>query len=189
MRLIELFTIGVLSMVVSACGGGTEPNTGNSQEIPTITEAFEQEYLVELNKVRTINQYCGSDFLAAASAFIWSEKLYKSSYEHSYDLATSNTFSHSGSGQESDWTGTVLGHESSLSERIDAYNYSWSGIAENIGAGTNIDTAAEIVAQLMSSEGHCKNIMNSDYTEVGMAMVKNSDSDYVHYWTQNFGRP
>ena len=188
MKLLKVSAVSLLSLVFIACGG-TEPSVGNSQEIPSLSTDVQQEYLSEINKARTANQYCGSEFFPAVTAFTWNEKLYKSSYEHSYDLASTNTFSHTGSGQESDWTGVNLGKESILKERLAAYNYSWSRIAENIGAGTNTDTAAKIVTQLMASEGHCRNIMNADYTEVGMALVKNENTDYIHYWTQNFGRP
>jgi uncharacterized protein YkwD len=61
--------------------------------------------------------------------------------------------------------------------------------AENIGAGTFTDTPTKLVAQLMRSSGHCANIMNPKFTEVGMAMVKKSSSKYTYYWTQNFGTP
>jgi uncharacterized protein YkwD len=148
-----------------------------------------------LNDVSECGQYippkiCGKiGLFTATSALRWSDKLYKAAYEHSNDMAMSNIFSHEGSGQESDKVGVEHGGRSSVQERIDAYGYRWVRYAENIGVGTDIDTAEKIVNQLLKSDGHCANIMNPLLKEVGMAMVKNSNTKYIHYWTQNFGTP
>ena len=166
----------------------TDGNNGNTT-IPIISSEFKADYLLALNKVRGVQQNCGveGDFLAT-TALTWNSKLYQAAYEHSYDLATTNTFSHSGSGQATDITGVKLGKSSTFNERIEAYGYtSYSTIGENIGAGTNSDTATKIVLQLMASDGHCANIMNPKYKEVGMAMSTNTNSKFVYYWTQNFG--
>lgn len=39
------------------------------------------------------------------------------------------------------------------------------------------------------SPGHCANIMNSAFTEMGMAKADNTDSRYTTYWTQTLGKP
>jgi uncharacterized protein YkwD len=122
-------------------------------------------------------------------ALTWNEKLYKSSYEHTQDLVLSQTFSHFGSGTQSDWTGSILGKPSELNERIDTYDYKWKLIGENLGAGTKIDTAQKMVEGWLKSDLHCSNLMNSDFTEVGMVLITDESSLYTHYWTQNFGRP
>ena len=194
---INILTL-LIALIFSGCNsdGNTLETTTNDDNtlnttIPVISTEFKKAYLLELNKVRSVEQSCGSEgnFLAT-TALTWNTKLYQAAYEHSYDLATTNTFSHSGSGQASDITGVKLGKASTFKERIVANGYkSYSSIGENIGAGTNSDTAKKIVLQLMASDGHCANIMNSKYKEVGMAMSKNTNSRLVHYWTQNFGTP
>ncbi len=177
-------------LILSACDTGKESKVNNLLDVPTISSNFKNQYLNAINQARKESQDCGTygDF-SAAPLLTWNEKLYNSAYAHSKDMATTNTFSHAGSGQASDEVGVSLGRGSSAGERISFYGYKWSRYAENIGAGTDIDSAEEIVLQLMNSDGHCANIMNPLFTEVGMAMVKNSNTDYVHYWTQNFGRP
>ena len=164
------------------------PNTNN--EIPVLSTSKKAEYLNAINQARSVEQNCGSKgIFPATSPLNWSNKLYKSSYEHSYDLATSNTFSHDGSGTTSDWTGIALGKQSTMTERIEHYNYSWSRLGENVAAGTGTNTATIAVQKLLDSDGHCANIMKASFTEIGMAMAKNTSSTYTHYWTQNFGTP
>ena len=158
--------------------------------IPTLSPNDQQAYLDALNLARGSEQNCGSEgVFPPANPLTWSEKLYKSAYEHTQDLTTTNSFSHSGSGTVSDWTGQILGKNSSFRERIDNYGYLWSKIAENIVGGTTIDTGEKAVQKLLRSDGHCANIMNAQFTEVGMAMVKNDNADYIYYWTQNFAIP
>lgn len=188
MKLISLILITILALFFSACGTVTEPRVGDSETSSGLLSTLQQEYLSAINDVRTKNQSCGSsgNFLAAP-ALTWSKKLYDAAYEHSNDMATTNTFSHDGSGQPSDLTGTRLGAESVLYQRVESYGYIWSRIGENIGAGTNTNSAQKIVAQLMASDGHCANIMNPNFKEVGMALVKKINTDFIHYWTQDFG--
>ncbi len=160
------------------------------RQIPEISESLKEEYLAAINQARSQEQDCRSaGIFPATTALSWSDNLYKASYEHSYDLATSDTFDHAGSGTASDWTGTDLGKQSSMQDRIEAYGYNWSRIAENIAAGTQTDTATEVINQWLGSDGHCANLMNADFTEVGMAMVKDEHATYIYYWTQNFATP
>ena len=158
--------------------------------IPTISQSQKDEYLNAVNRARSNTQSCGSKgVFPATNRLTWSDKLYKSAYEHTQDLVSSRTFSHSGSGTKSDWTGEVLGHPSILRERVETYNYSWKYIGENIGAGTIIDTPEKMVDGWLKSDSHCANLMNPNFTELGMAMIKDENTKYIHYWTQNFGTP
>lgn len=162
----------------------------NVNLIPILTEVTIQNYLDAINQARNVQQDCGSEgVFPATHALTWSDKLYKAAYEHSYDLASSNTFSHYGSGTESDWTGISLGKSSTMVERIENYEYEWWTVGENVAGGTNTDTAEKVIQQWLDSDGHCANLMNSNFTEVGMALVKDTSAYYTHYWTQNFGTP
>jgi uncharacterized protein YkwD len=161
-----------------------------TSQIPTLSKSKIKEYLLAINNARSKKQDCrtGGSFLAT-TALKWNEKLYKSSYEHTQDLVLSQTFSHFGSWTESDWTGTVLGKPSELNERIETYNYKWKTIGENLGAGTAIDTAEKMVDGWLKSDHHCSNLMNPNFSEVGMVQITDESSLYTHYWTQNFGKP
>lgn len=54
---------------------------------------------------------------------------------------------------------------------------------ENIAAGSA--TAADVVEQWMNSPGHRANILNEDFTHIGVGYCS-SGSEYRHYWVQMF---
>lgn len=62
-----------------------------------------------------------------------------------------------------------------------------SAMGENIAAGCS--TAVQVMEQWMDSPGHCANILNKDYTELGVGYMYKKDSEYGHYWVQIFRRP
>ena len=204
--------IAIFSMLfIIGCGGGStggETSNTNTVEKDTSTQTADSQdaisdpypaelptddektiFLNVINDARSVEQDCGSKGVyVAASALTWSDELYSAAAEHSNDMALSNTFSHDGSGTDSDWTGMDIGEASKVSDRIENNGYTnWNKIGENIAAGTDRDTAQEAVNAWLDSDGHCAILMNPEYTEVGMAMVENSQSTYTYYWTQNFG--
>ncbi len=60
--------------------------------------------------------------------------------------------------------------------------YTWSAAGENIAGGNT--TAAATMDQWMNSPGHCRNIMNGDYVNLGVGHVAEGA-----LWTQVFGAP
>ncbi len=94
---------------------------------------------------------------------------------HSQDMACNGFFSHTGS------------DGSTFAVRITRAGYSYSAAAENIAAGYG--DPASVVAGWMGSQGHKDNMLNPNYTEVGIGYVYVSGSPYGVYWTANFGRP
>jgi len=158
--------------------------------VPKIKKELKEDYLNAVNKARSSSHTCGEKGLfPATTPLAWSDKLYKSSYEHTQDLIKSETFSHLGSGTKSDWTGYILHKQSNFQERIETYGYKWKYIGENLGGGTVIDTPKEMVDGWLESDNHCVNLMSPNFTEMGMVMIKDETSLYTHYWTQNFGTP
>ena len=198
MKKVNKNYVNILMLVMGIIFYGCNSDKGNAESnnvivnthIAGVSTEEKNIYLLEINKIRSIPQDCGSRGIYYGTiALTWNDKLYKAANEHSNDLAKTNTFSHAGSGQASDLTGVRLRKASTFKERIEAYGYQYTGIGENIASGTNSNTAKKVIAQLMKSDGHCANIMHPDYREIGMAMSKNVNSKYVHYWTQNFGTP
>ena len=197
----------VLMVILTGCGGSSSVgssavnDTTESKPIevpdptnaPELSQETKDHYLKTINDARTKagGQDCGVyGHFDPAPKLTWSDELYYASYEHSYDMAESDWFDHQGSGTDNDWTAKVqnLGRGSKLNERVENNNYkNWAHIGENISAGTDRDTPEEAVTSWMNSDGHCKNIMNPDFKEVGMAVVKEPDSKYTYYWTQDFG--
>jgi uncharacterized protein YkwD len=67
-----------------------------------------------------------------------------------------------------------------MADRVNSETYAWTMLGENIALGQT--TEKQVMESWINSPGHCKNIMNAGFTEVGFGREKN-------YWTQNFGRP
>jgi uncharacterized protein YkwD len=169
-------------IILPACNG----------DVPPIDDEIKAMYLDAINTARSQTQDCGSEGVKpAVSPLTWNDMLYTAAYRQSYDLAYSNTFSHTGSGTETDVTAQALhpGQGSTTKERIEYAGYiDWKAYGENLAAGTTMDVVQEAIDAWLSSPGHCANLMNPDFTEVGMAHVENVDSDYLHYWAQVFGK-
>jgi len=154
-------------------------------------DVVKQAYLDVINEARSEGRTCGDyGYFPAADPLTWNEKLYDAALEHSKDMAISNTFSHTGSGTQSDETAEALhpGTGSGVDERIEYNGYTdWNRYGENIAAGTVMDEASEAMEGWLESPGHCKNIMKAEFKEVGMAVYYNEESHYKYYWTQDFG--
>ncbi|MGG0487207.1 CAP domain-containing protein [Priestia aryabhattai] len=60
------------------------------------------------------------------------------------------------------------------------YKYSYAG--ENIAQGQK--TPSEVMTAWMNSQGHRENILNPNFTEIGVGYVSDNS-----YWVQQFGKP
>jgi len=187
---IKLLSILLLSNLFISCGSTDSKVAISGVEHRQINISVEQQELVNaINKARSVQRDCypaddSRGIVGPSPKLYWNDDLYASALEHSTDLAQSNTFSHYGSGTSSDITGD--GKPSIFYERIVANGYSnYYSVGENIAGGQ--ETLEEVMNAWLASPGHCENIMNPNYTEVGVAIVTNSDSTYGIYWTQNFG--
>ena len=67
----------------------------------------------------------------------------------------------------------------------DTYPSYYAG--ENIAAG--FTTAEDVMNGWMNSEGHRANILCPSYTELGVGLAYEPDSDYIYHWSQFFGNP
>lgn len=95
--------------------------------------------------------------------------LHEAALGHSDDMAERDYFSH----QSPEGVGP--------GERADSAGYDAWG-AENIALG--YPTAEDVMTGWMNSEGHRKNILNCELTEIGVGVA---DSAKGKYWTQMFG--
>lgn len=133
--------------------------------------------MARINQWRASGATCGSrGAFAPAPALAWNTLLTQAADAHSQDMAANNFFSHTGSGG------------STLASRVNATGYLWRSLGENIAAGqTGID---QVVDGWIASEGHCANLLNPAFTEVGLACVRGSTSSADRtYWTMDLGQP
>lgn len=131
--------------------------------------------LDRVNAARGQARTCGNQRFEPAASLGWSEQLAEASRAHSRDMANQNYFSHDAR------------DGSTAADRAQRQGYRWQRVGENIAAGQGSPDKA--VAGWLASPGHCANIMNPDFTEMGAAYASNPDSDMGVYWTQVFGTP
>jgi uncharacterized protein YkwD len=125
-----------------------------------------------INNARSVTRACGSTNYPAVPSVAWHCNLEQAAQGHSTSMADNDFFSHTGL------------DDSSPGDRISAAGYTWRTYGENIAAGYNSEESA--MNAWLDSPGHCANIMNSNFTEVGAAVAINPVSTYGIYWTQNF---
>ncbi|MGZ3422544.1 MAG: CAP domain-containing protein [Polyangiales bacterium] len=141
---------------------------------PADYAALEQGILEETNKRRAAGADCHTQGkFGPAGPLVMQSQLQSSARKHSEDMAEHNYFSHT------DLSG------GSPFDRMKAEGYTGGFMGENIAAGNA--TVAATMDQWMNSDGHCANIMNPKYTDLGVGYFYYAGSTYKHYWTQNFG--
>jgi len=67
-------------------------------------------------------------------------------------------------------------------DMIQAFGLSYRYAGENIAAGQS--TSKEVVTAWMNSSGHRSNILNPNFTKIGVGLAKGGA--YSYYWTQMF---
>jgi uncharacterized protein YkwD len=130
-----------------------------------------KEILGPINDARSTGNICGNKLYKPARPVIWNDILGQAALQHSLDMAQKGFLSHTGSDKKG------------LEERLSKVGYRWSSCGENIGQGFR--TPEEAVRLWLKSEVHCKNIMNPDFKEVGVAFAKSSNRR--SYWTLILG--
>jgi len=135
-----------------------------------------RQILAEVNRARGAARSCGAVAFAPAPPVSWNGKLGIAALGHSTVLARDRYFSH----KERDG--------SEPADRALRAGYQWQLVGENIASGNR--TPQEAVQAWLDSPGHCANIMNPRFSEMGAAYSINPDNENrTAYWTQMFGRP
>lgn len=132
--------------------------------------------LQAVNAVRAKGHTCGEQRFPAAPALAWNEALGNAALAHSRDMVRMKTLTHQGK------------NGSMVAERAELAGYRWQTIAENIASG--FATPAEAVDNWLGSPGHCANIMNANFRDMGAAYdINSARRPGTVYWTQVFGVP
>jgi len=155
---------------VTAPGGSViPPQVGNDPDpgVADIRDAF----LAAVNQARSVTRICGATPYVPAPPVSWSDHLAMAAYLHSEDMALNNFFSHTGS------------DGSSAGQRISRQGYSWRTYGENIAVG--YPTISSVLQGWLGSEGHCRNLMDADFTEIGAGYAIGSfgGNATARYWT------
>ncbi len=132
-----------------------------------------QRMLTLVNQARAEPRRCGERSFAAARALVWDETLEGVAAAHAADMATQDYFSH------------TARDGSTPAQRVTRAGYHYRMTGENIAAGQLTPESA--MAGWLKSPGHCANLMNAGYAEMGVAFAVNPKSTMGAYWVQMFG--
>ncbi|RUR32179.1 CAP domain-containing protein [Vreelandella andesensis] len=135
----------------------------------------QRQMLTLVNEARNHARQCGDQKFPTVSPLNWSCQLEAAADMHAKNMAKNNYFSHTDS------------NGAGVEQRVDHHGYVWQAVGENIAAGHI--SAETVIKGWLESPGHCSNIMNDAFTEMGMASANNTDSRYTTYWAQTLGTP
>jgi uncharacterized protein YkwD len=196
-RSTRLPALLALVALLAACGGGGDspaapvPPAGGAAPVPAPPAPgggaasatgtcnlpdFATSVLARVNQHRAAGANCGTrgEFVPAP-ALAWNLPLTEAADAHSRDMVANNFFSHTGA------------NGSNAGQRITAAGYSWSTYGENIAAGQS--SINQVVDGWMASAGHCANIMNAAFADIGVVCVAgNATTTYSSYWTMDLGK-
>lgn len=132
-----------------------------------------QTLLDEINRARSQARRCGSNEFAAVPQLAWNSTLAEVAETQSRAMANGNFFS------PLDEEGRTPGDRAELS------GYEGLPVGQNIAAA--LDRSSDVVEGWLTSPGHCANIMNPQFTELGAAYAVDPQSDAGIYWVVTFG--
>ena len=128
-----------------------------------------------VNEVRARGARCGERAFAPAPPVKLSGTLAGVAMGHASDMAEHNYFEHE----------DLTGH--SPADRVRAVGYQEKLVGENIAYGPK--SADEVVQGWLDSPGHCENIMDPRFAEMGIAYAPGHASKHGLYWVQVLAAP
>jgi len=128
-----------------------------------------------VNEVRARGTRCGTRSFAPAPPLSFSGTLAGVALGHANDMADHNYFEHQNlSGK-------------SPADRVRAVGYQEKLVGENLAYGPG--TIEEVVQGWLDSPGHCENIMDPRFSQMGIAYSPGRASRHGLYWVQLFAEP
>jgi len=127
-----------------------------------------------VNEARASGRRCGSERFAAAPPLENSRALDDAAFDHARDMARRKFFDHRGS------------DGSQPKDRVRRAGYLSRLTGENIAYGPQ--SAEEVVAGWLASPGHCENIMEPTFRDIGVGIATGRKRGQI-YWVQTFGAP
>jgi uncharacterized protein YkwD len=128
-----------------------------------------------VNEVRARGARCGERSFGPAPAVRLSGTLAGVALGHASDMAQHNYFEHE----------DRAGH--SPADRVRAVGYHEKLVGENIAYGPK--SAEEVVQGWLDSPGHCENIMDPRFAEMGIAYAPGQAVKHGLYWVQLLAAP
>jgi uncharacterized protein YkwD len=134
-----------------------------------------RERVVELvNQARSRSRRCGKERFAAVPPLRASRQLDEAAFRHARDMAHKGFFDHRAPDGSQPW------------DRVRRAGYRPRISGENIAYGP--ESAEEVVEGWLDSPGHCANIMEPRFKEIGVGVATSPRRSRI-YWVQTFGAP
>jgi uncharacterized protein YkwD len=164
LSVMKKILFGYSFTVISLCGAMAFAQTSGSHE-------FKREFLKHINSIRQTGCICGTAYMAPVAPLKWNDVLQYAADGHALDMANNNYFSHTSKDGRT------------MESRIVTAGYIFNGY-KSFAVGENIAFGQQSIDEVMDgwfkSPGHCKNLMNPSFKEVGVA-------ENHQYWVQDFG--
>lgn len=138
------------------------------------SSGFQAEVLLRVNALRAAGAVCGTTIYVAAPPLNWNNLLQQAASGHSSEMAKNNYFSHDSLNGKT------------FAQRLTDASYGYSAAGENIAAGDS--SVEQVVNHWLHSPGHCVNMMNPTYRDIGVACASSTSASYGSYWTMDLGR-
>ena len=142
---------------------------------PSQAPVFASRALQLVNEVRARGARCGERAFSPAGPVKLSGTLVDVALGHASDMARHNYFEHE----------DLAGH--SPADRVRAVGYREKLVGENIAYGPK--SADEVVQGWLDSPGHCENIMDPRFEEMGIAYAPGQATKHGLYWVQVLAEP
>jgi uncharacterized protein YkwD len=141
---------------------------------PGAAASVSDDVLQLVNAARRQGHVCGSVRYPPASPLRLSEPLTRAAQSHADDMLSKGYFEHAGS------------DGSTPAQRVAASGYRYRRVGENIALGP--ESAQEVVRGWLASPGHCQNIMDATFLDIGIAYAVSSSGQPRIYWVQDFAQ-
>lgn len=163
----RLLMAGLLSLGAAAPAHSDLPATAHPA-------AVQQRVLERVNLARSSGHRCGQQQFAPAEPLSLSRALQVAATGHARDMARRGYFEH-------------RAHDGSEPrDRVRRAGYRSRLTGENIAFGP--ESAEEVVAGWLASAGHCANLMDPRFRDMGVAVVQGRKRGHF-YWVQDLAAP
>ncbi len=157
-----------LVFLLAVCLPPVVPSANLSEISNYAPDLWKKEMLDGVNLLRSKGCHCGRKYMPPVGPLRWNEKLAKAAAAHAYNMDRNQFFNHQ------DPSGKTY------ADRASKAGYKWRVVGENIAWG--YESATEVVLGWKTSPGHCRNMMDRDFTEMG-------GGKFGTYWVQVLGTP
>jgi len=153
---------------------GHAQNFADENEFAAIHRRLERQTLDLINRDRVAPEYLG-ETRGRAHPLLWDERLAAVARAHSEEMARYGYFGH------------TAADGASPAERISSAGIRWAHIGENIASCQSIAQAeSTFMDEPKFERNHRWNILNPEYTRVGVGIAKGSDG--MLYITEDFAQ-